>query len=684
MMDCYRLLMLILLLFSFPLKGHEQDLLQLSNVNEIMGQIFSKHLESQTITTKIIQSSIDNYLDQFDPNGLYLLEQEVSPYLALSPAEINQIIDQYKKRDFIVFNKLNQLIQNGINRARGLRQELENHSQALFATQLPPSKDNEERKFAENTAQLKQRWLINLHEEFESRKNRTGANLTAAKQLEIVKAYEEKLQDAENKYLYVNENGEPLSPQEQENLFAIHILKALASSLDSHTTFYMANEAYDMRVRLQKEFNGIGILVKETDNGPTIKHILKGGSAEESGKIKEGDIIVKVDGKSVAGLSFDEVMGLIHGEKDGKISLTVKRKGENGGADQEYTAILPLKEIIVDNGRVDVSSQPFGNGIIGIITLHAFYQGKDISSEKDVREAIDKLQSQRDLRGLILDLRNNSGGFLSQAVKVAGLFITDGVIVISKYSNGEEKIYRDVDGKTAYDGPLIILTSKATASAAEIVAQALQDYGVALVVGDEHTYGKGTIQTQTVTDNQSSSYFKVTVGKYYTVSGRTPQKEGVKADVLVPGHWNKEDIGESSSDSISNDIIPPVYVDTLSDLPPDIKRWYMKYYIPHLQKPVTAWRNFLPALRKNSENRIARNKNYQYFLNGPQAHIDGTADEDEDWEATKKNKTSGVDDLQLQEAVNVLKDMIYLASANKVGVEPSPPDAEPNKVKTND
>jgi carboxyl-terminal processing protease len=682
MMDSCRLLILILLLFSFPLKGHEQDLLQLSNVNEIMEQIFSKHLESQTITTKIIQSSVDNYLDQFDPNGLYLLEEEVSPYLALNPAQINQIIDQYKKRDFIVFNKLNQLIQRGIMRARELRQEIENHSQTLFDTPIPPSTDNE-RGFAENISQLKQRWLRNLQEEFESRKKRVGNQLTAAKQLELVKAYEEKLRDAENKYLYVNEKGEPLSQKEQENLFSIHILKALAGSLDSHTTFYMPNEAYDMRVRLQKEFKGIGILVQETNNGPMVKHILKGGSAEESGKIKEGDIIVKVDGKSVAGLSFDEVMGLIHGEKNGKISLTVKRKGESGGADQEYTAELPLKEIIIDNGRVDVSSQPFGNGIIGIITLHAFYQGKDISSEKDVREALDQLQSQGDLRGLILDLRNNSGGFLSQAVKVAGLFITDGVIVISKYSNGDEKIYRDVDGKTAYDGPLIILTSKATASAAEIVAQALQDYGVALVVGDEHTYGKGTIQTQTVTDNQSSSYFKVTVGKYYTVSGHTPQKEGVKADVIVPGHWNKEDIGESGSDAIDNDIIPPAYDDTLSDLPPDIKRWYMKYYIPHLQKPVTAWRNFLPALRKNSENRIARNKNYQFFLNGPQAHVDGTTDEDEDWEATKKNKTSGVDDLQLQEAVNVLKDMVYLGSVNKVGVE-NPIDTETKKVKSND
>src|SRR5690606_836656 len=162
--------------------------------------------------------------------------------------------------------------------------------------------------------------------------------------------------------------------------------------------------------------------------------------------------------------------------------------------------------------------------IIGKITLNSFYQGDNgVNSENDVRDAIKKLDKMGNLRGLILDLRENSGGFLTQAVKVAGLFITNGVIVVSKYFNGEEHFYRDMDGKVSYTGPLVILTSKATASAAEIVAQALQDYGTALIVGDEHTYGKGTIQSQTVTENQGAAFFKVTVGKYYTVSGKTPQ-----------------------------------------------------------------------------------------------------------------------------------------------------------------
>ncbi len=171
------------------------------------------------------------------------------------------------------------------------------------------------------------------------------------------------------------------------------------------------------------------------------------------------------------------------------------------------------------------------------------------------------------LLGLVLDLRNNPGGYLTQAVKVAGLFISDGVVVVSKYSNGEIQYYRDLDGNPQYTGPLVVLTSRLTASAAEIVAQALQDYGVALVVGDDRTYGKGTIQAQTVTDTGASSYFKVTVGEYFTPSGKSPQLTGVKSDVLLPGPYSKTKVGEKYLDHpIAADHIAPSFNDDLKDI----------------------------------------------------------------------------------------------------------------------
>ncbi len=144
---------------------------------------------------------------------------------------------------------------------------------------------------------------------------------------------------------------------------------------------------------------------------------------------------------------------------------------------------LTRSKIVLDDKRVDVEAEPFGDGIIGKITLYSFYEGDNgLSSEKDLKKAIDDLRSQGTLYGLVLDMRENSGGFLSQAVKVSGLFISSGVVVISKYSDGTVKYYRAVDGNRYYDGPLAILISRGSASATEIVAQTLQDYGVAVVV----------------------------------------------------------------------------------------------------------------------------------------------------------------------------------------------------------
>jgi carboxyl-terminal processing protease len=663
---------ILCVIMSCWIEAHEQDLLTVKDISPIMRQILSEHFGKKEITSPLLQHALQIYIDQFDPNRMYLLENEVAPYFNFSSAELQKALEQYQRHDFSLFKQLNQTIQVSIERSRHIRQGLEaeiKHSlfhPSLVKAHVPIANQEEEMgSFAHNLQQLKERIMQNLVAYIEEQKRRFGEFMTLQRKDQILNSYEMHLREFENQYLYHDENDKPLPHAEQENLFTIHVLKALSNSLDAHTAFYAANEAYDLRVRLQKEFRGIGLVLKDTSNGIIVTHMLEGGPAARSKLIHVGDVLLEINGQSIVDQPFETTMDMLHGDKNTRVKLTFKRPESKGEPSKIYTVELTRELIILNNGRVDVYSENFGNGIIGMITLHAFYQGDGVSSEQDVRNAIEKLKKKGNLRGLILDLRDNGGGFLSQAVKVAGLFITDGIIVISKYSNGEERIYRDVDGKAIYDGPLIVLISKATASAAEIVAQALQDYGVALVVGDEHTYGKGTIQTQTVTDNHSSSYFKVTVGKYYTVSGHTPQKEGVKADIVVPSHWNREQIGEMYADSLGVDIIPPAYHDSLSDIPPDMRSWYLKYYIPKLQKRTMVWRDLLPILRKNSEYRIAHNKNYQYFLRGKGSEEEAANDEDE-WSVTdKKNKTYGEDDLQVQETINILKDMIVLHNLGK-------------------
>lgn len=645
--------------------ANEPDLLKAKDVERIMHQILSQHLGNKEVTNAIIQHAVEIFINQFDPQRRYLLQSEVIPYASLSQQQLAELVEQYKKNDFAYFEKMNELFQKAIIRARKIRASVEEKNKdklftngALEFLKFDPDSLN---YFPKGEEELEQRILIYLTDYIEGQKKRYGASETTQQKDAILQNYENRQHVFENQYLYQNDPGEPLPAAEKENLFNIHVLKALASSLDAHTSFYQASEAYDMRVRLQKEFQGIGIGLRNTSEGIVVTRLIEGGPAARSGVIQPSDILTKVDGQPMSGMDFEKVINQLHGEKGTHVTLSFKRPAHEKEAAKDYEVTLKREEITVNTDRVDYGFVPFGDGIIGKITLHSFYQGDGVSSEMDVIKAINDLKKKGNLKGLILDLRENMGGFLSQAVKVAGLFISNGVVVISKYSNGEKHYYRDVESHEAYEGPLVILTSKTTASAAEIVAQALQDYGVALVVGDEKTYGKGTIQTQTVTDNQSSSYFKVTVGKYYTVSGKTPQRQGVKADIVVPSRWHNIQIGEE--DEIPSDTIAPSYNDTLEDVSASEKPFYLKYYMPTIQHRIEEWVKMLPTLRENSAYRLAHNKNFQFFLKGTPPKTDELPSEEEEseWVDGVRPKSYGVNDMQMNEAVRIVEDMVMLS-----------------------
>lgn len=645
----------------------ETKLLKSSDISKVMQQIFEQQSDQKNITESIFKHSFKVYIDQFDPERIYLLELEVRPFLELSDAAIARVKEQYQRNQFTEFMNLNDVIQKAIERSRRLRSGLERENfDELFqkgASYHVNAYDewrdpNLHQQFSNDETDLRERIKQSIVRFIANARLRYGDNFVETHKPQVLRVFEKQMRSHENQYLFQNENGEPMMSSERDNAFSIHVLKALASSLDAHTSVLDSREAADMRLQLEKEIQGIGVVLKPSGSGEFfISELINGGPADKSGLIKPNDQIIEVDGIPISHMPLNRVMEKIRGKSGSTVSLLLKRS-EEGGVDQMIPVQLVREEIPVNEGRVESAFETFGNGIIGKIKLDSFYQAENgVSSYNDLKDAIKKLDSKGNLRGLILDFRENSGGFLSQAIKVASLFITNGVIVISKYFNGEEHVYRDVDGQKIYNGPLIILTSKATASAAEIVAQALQDYGVALIVGDERTYGKGTIQSQTVTENQASTYFKVTVGKYYTVSGRTPQIQGVKADIVVPSQFAHENIGERYLDyALQQDIIPPEYQDTLQDITPSLKPWYLHYYIPTLQHKEYRWIQLLPALKKNSSYRIAHNKNYQAFLKGTNAEEEAAA-----W---KEEKNFGKDDLQMAEAVNIMKDMIILHSQN--------------------
>ena len=307
--------------------------------------------------------------------------------------------------------------------------------------------------------------------------------------------------------------------------------------------------------------------------------------------------------------------------------------------------------------RFKTAYEPFGEGVIGYLKLYSFYQDREHSSAADLEREIRRLKQDHRLEGLILDLRSNSGGLLSQAVAVTGLFITKGIVVSIKDENGRIQHLRDLDGTMEWDGPLIVLVNRLSASASEIVAQTLQDYGRALVVGDDHTFGKGSYQTFTLTAadfdqvNPEGEY-KVTRGRYYTVSGKTPQLTGVFSDIVVPGPLSESEIGERFAKyPLENDHIPSNFDDDLSDIPFLQRDKIRRLYRFGLQEKQEIYKPYVEQLQENSRRRIAVRRNYQNLIKEIKKKDNGNADRCEDF---------GQSDLQLDEAYSVMKDLIFL------------------------
>ncbi len=596
-----------------------------------MYEILKFHVESRKITPTIMQRAIKNFVTRFDSNKSYLLQAEIAPFLNLPTSALKKIIRDLEKDDLDTFIGLNQVIQNSIVRSHSYRGEL---LRELILENVESESFSQESylHFARSDKELRQRIKKQLARLIHEQQKKTP-NWTFERKEKVLSFFAKQASRRENLY---KEDGE-----KQEHYLVVHTLKALANSLDAHTAYYTPQEAADMRASLEKEFRGVGVVLKEDVDGILIARVIERGPAHRSGKVFPGDRLTHINNKSTEELTYEEVLDRLKGDK--KVSVWVR----HGDGTQDKVN-LKKERIELIGERAKHSYVPYGEGLIGKIELPSFYEGSgDSSSEKDIMASLRELKKKGNLLGLILDLRENSGGFLSQAVNVAGLFVRSGVIVVSKYARGEVQYLRDVDPRVYYDGPLVVLTSKASASAAEIVAQALQDYGLALVVGDKRTYGKGSIQYQTLTDPSAKAFFKVTVGRYYTVSGRSTQITGVAADIVVPTPYSAFQIGERHLDyPLSSDHIDPAFVDPLVDVQDGSLRWFQKYYLPNLQKRVSQWRQMIPYLEKNSEKRLAQDVNFQLFL------------QDLKKEPTKGNW--GTEDLQMLEALDILRDMIYL------------------------
>ncbi len=636
-----------------PSSGYSEKDLRYQNIRQNMQQIFSYHIENKNFSGKIIQRSFKIYLEQFDPDNLYLLRSETKVFLNLDSKDLYKISKQYERDRFDSYQKASDLVQGSISRHRRIRNEI---FPELAVVDLSNFKevhyDNDSPK---TEKELKEKLKYKFMRMLAMRERRAGAPFSKARREKILALYEKKLRRLESPYYFADEKGLQHDPQTMEHYQVLHILKSITKSLDAHSAYYSAEEASELRTSLKKQFQGIGIVLKEGEDGIYISDLIAGGPAYSSGLIQSGDFLLAVDNFNIQEATFDEVLEHLRGDEGSTVELLVR----NDKNSKPVRVKLKREKIVLHEERLSYTYEPYADGVIGKIVLPGFYDnGEGVNAERDLREAINELKEKGPIYGLVIDMRQNSGGFLSQAVKVAGLFITKGIVVISKYSDGEIRYMRDMDGRMHYQGPLVLLTSKVSASAAEIVAQALQDYGVAVVVGDERTYGKGSMQYQTVTEDNAKSYFKVTVGRYYTISGRSTQIEGVKADIVVPTEFAPYSIGEKYLEyplSADNLDFEAAFAEKTQ-----YKNFQKKYQsLFHVEE--TQWKKMLPTLKANSQRRLARDENFKAFMRRINGQDAGARLQ------IKKKRTAreddyGTDDLQVKESVNIIKDMIYIDS----------------------
>ena len=360
-------------------------------------------------------------------------------------------------------------------------------------------------------------------------------------------------------------------------------LTTLTQMFDPHSTFLSSDTLEDFSISMSLSLVGIGAILVQDEGYCTIRELIPGGPAELDGRMRAGDKIVLVaqEGEEpidVIDMGLRKIVKMIRGEKATTVFLTVIPSDAADPSSREMIDIV-RDEVKITASRA--SANVFQLTIneeeelpIGVIQLPSFYGdlsiedgGTPTSTTKDVAELIGKLQEE-DIRGLILDLRNNGGGLLTEAIDLTGLFIKTGPVVQVRNSRGFIRRDWDRDEDIAYGGPLIVLVSRYSASASEIVAGALQYYDRALIVGDKSTHGKGTVQAVFEIDKLASPSFfndkptgaaKLTIQKFYLPNGKSTQNKGVISDIALPSINEFLEIGEADLDhSMLWDEIKPV------------------------------------------------------------------------------------------------------------------------------
>ena len=545
------------------------------------------HYKAMPLDDAMSEKIFDNYFESLDSEKLYFTQADLDRFAPMRTKFDDAINNEELTVPFAIFNLYQQRFNDRMTYARGLLK-----TKFDFTVDETLQLDREKAPWAKNEDEVRDLWRKRVKNDW--------LRLKLAGKDE--KAIRETLDKRYAGYI------SRLQKLNNEDVFQM-FMNAYATAIEPHTNYLGPRSADNFDIAMRLSLEGIGAVLQTRDDYTVIREIVPGSPADKSGKLKVGDRVVGVaQGNGpftdVLGWRIDDVVQLIRGEKGSTVRLDVI-PGDAGVDAKHVTVSMVRKKISMEEQSAKKSIiEVKDNGItrrIGVISLPTFYQDfearrkgdKDFkSATRDVERILGELKKDK-VDNVLVDLRNNGGGSLIEAVELTGLFIDKGPVVQQRTAEGRVEVEADTKPGLAWDGPMGVLINRGSASASEIFAAAIQDYGRGLVIG-EPSFGKGTVQTLLDLDRFSQSEkvrygeLKMTIAQFFRINGGTTQLRGVSPDIKLPVLSDVENFGESSF----NNALPWVSIK------------------PATYVPLGNLKELVEPLQKRHEARIAKDKDF--------------------------------------------------------------------------
>tara|TARA_Y100000385_G_scaffold30425_1_gene28683 strand:+ start:16 stop:2214 length:2199 start_codon:yes stop_codon:yes gene_type:complete len=561
------------LAFISPFNFQEREAMILTGVMKFMDQV---HYNPKMINDELSVIIFDEYIEALDSRKRFLTQEEVDELAQFR----DKIDDQIKIKTFEMFEMSNELIEKGIQRGQRIYASIDVSALDLTSNDKV-NLDYENRERPKNEKALKKYWeqliTYDIISKVETKIDKQvqklqammlvppavdAAAVNSEKEPYVEKKRNELIAEAiEDHTKNYKKWFKRLNKQRRSDRFEQY-LNAVTHQSDPHTTYFNPKKRDDFNINMGGKLEGIGARLQVDDDFIKIVSIVPGGPIWKTKKAEADDLIIAIQQEgedevlNLYGMRLDDVVSKIRGKKGTVITLTIRKKDGS-----EILLAIERDEVITEEtlAKSLIINKVGSIENIGYIKLPKFYSSFEKkggnSCAKDVASEIEKLKNVN-VNGIILDLRNNTGGSLNDVVEMSGLFIKEGPIVQVKPRTRDAYVHRDKNPDVLYDGPLMILVNKYSASASEIIAAAMQDYKRAVIVGSTSTYGKGTVQRfydldrafKGAEDYKPLGSLKMTTQKFFRVNGGSTQLIGVTPDIVLPDNYQYMDVGEKEYD----------------------------------------------------------------------------------------------------------------------------------------